>query len=207
MAGGVSSSIQDSRRRVLVRRRTRILLRNDARLNCVSLRSRFDGVARRGLSRVEMNALRAPLTAPSAPREECFHFSIDNADVVIDEMLRQLTSNARYNRPEMTEGSQASSDQVLVECSSLPPLLRDHLQAFLERQPEVRAVTRRLHVSDALLNPDTVGLVAPLFDLVVHLAVRPQASAPEAADDRAAPILKKVTEWTNAHRPRESRLV
>jgi hypothetical protein len=34
----------------------------------------------------------------------------------------------------MTQGSEASDDQVLVECSSLPPLLRNDLQAFLERQ-------------------------------------------------------------------------
>ena len=105
----------------------------------------------------------------------------------------------------MTQGSQTSSDQVLVECSSLPPPLRNDLQAFLERQPEVRAVTRKLRVSDALLNPDTAGLVAPRFDLVVHLAERPEASTPEAVDDRAAPILKKVAEWTTAHRPRETR--
>jgi len=104
----------------------------------------------------------------------------------------------------MTQGSQTSSDQVLVECSSLPPPLRNDLQAFLERQPEVRAVTRKLRVSDALLNPDTVGLVALRFDLVVHLAERPQASTTEAADDRAAPILKKVAEWTTAHQPRGS---
>jgi hypothetical protein len=51
----------------------------------------------------------------------------------------------------------------------------------------------------------TDGLVAPRFDLVVHLAERPQASTTGAADDRAAPILKKVAEWTNAHRPRGSR--
>jgi hypothetical protein len=106
----------------------------------------------------------------------------------------------------MTHGSQASSDQVLVECSSLPPPLRNNLQAFLERQPEVRAVTRKLRVSEALLNPETVGLVAPRFDLVVHLAERPhQASTAEAVDERAAPILKKVAEWTTAHRPRGSR--
>ena len=66
-------------------------------------------------------------------------------------------------------GSQTSSDEVLVECSSLPPPLRNDLQAFLERQPELRAVTPKLRVSDALLDPDTVGLVAPRFDLVVHL--------------------------------------
>lgn len=102
----------------------------------------------------------------------------------------------------MTQGSQPSGDQVLVECSSLPPPLRNDLQAFLERQPEVRAVTPRLRVSDALLNPDTVGIVAPRFDLVVHLAEHTQASTAEPADDRAAPILKKVAEWTGAHLPR-----
>jgi hypothetical protein len=102
-------------------------------------------------------------------------------------------------------GSQTSSDEVLVECSSLPPPLRNDLQAFSGRQPEVRAVTPKLRVSDALLDPDTVGLVAPRFDLVVHLAECPQASTAEAADDRAAPTLKKVAEWTNAHRPRGSR--
>ncbi len=105
----------------------------------------------------------------------------------------------------MTRDSQKFSDQVLVECSSLAPHQRNDLQAFLERQPEVRAVTRKLRVSDALLNSDTVGLVAPRFDLVVHLAERPRASTAEAAHERAAPILKKVAEWTDAHRPRESR--
>jgi len=85
----------------------------------------------------------------------------------------------------MTQSSEASGDQVLVECSSLPPLLRNDLQAFLERQPEVRAVTRRLHTSDALLNPDTVGLVAPLFDLVVHLAERPRPLSQSLFGERA----------------------
>jgi hypothetical protein len=105
----------------------------------------------------------------------------------------------------MTQGSQASGDQVLVECSTLPLPLRNDLQAFLQRQPEVRAVTRKLRISDALLNPDTVGLVATRFDLVVHLVERHQATTPEAADDRAAPILKKVAEWSTAHLPRGSR--
>ena len=102
----------------------------------------------------------------------------------------------------MTQSSEASSDQVLVECSSLAPPLRNDLQAFLECQPEVRAVTRKLCVSDALSNPDTIGLVVPRFDLVVHLAERPWPSTAEADDDRAAPILKKVAVWTDAHRPR-----
>src|SRR5215472_18781327 len=52
-------------------------LRNEASLNCASLRSRVHCVARRGLSRVEMNACLAPLTAPSAPLEECRHFLLD----------------------------------------------------------------------------------------------------------------------------------
>jgi hypothetical protein len=102
----------------------------------------------------------------------------------------------------MTQGSPTSGDQVLVECSSLPPPLRNELQAFLEHQPEIRAVTRKLRVSDALLNTDTVGIVAPRFDLVVQLAEHPQASTAESGEDRAGPILKKVAEWTDAHRPR-----
>ena len=102
----------------------------------------------------------------------------------------------------MTKSSEASSDQVLVECSSLPPLLRNDLPAFLERQPEVRAVTRKLHVNDALLNSDTVGLVALRFDLVVHLSECPRPSTAEEMDNRAAPILKKVAEWTVDNRTR-----
>ncbi len=86
---------------------------------------------------------------------------------------------------------------MLVECSSLSPLLRCDLQAFLERLPEVRLVTRKLHVSDALLKPDTVGLVTPRFDLVVHLA---EDNPTKSADDRATPILKQVADWTAAHR-------
>jgi len=44
-------------------------LRNEAPLNCVSLRSLVDGVGSGGLSRVEMNAPRAPLTALPKPEE------------------------------------------------------------------------------------------------------------------------------------------
>jgi hypothetical protein len=102
----------------------------------------------------------------------------------------------------MTQGPQSSDDQVLVECSSLPPPLRDDLQAFLERQPEVHAVTRKLHVSEALLSPDTAGLVVPRFDLVVHLSESSHASTAAEKDDRAAPVLKKVAEWTSANKPR-----
>jgi hypothetical protein len=62
-------------------------LTNEASLNCASLRSRVHYVARRGLSRVEMNALRAPLTALSARVEKCCHFLLDRADAFIDGWL------------------------------------------------------------------------------------------------------------------------
>src|SRR6516164_4792084 len=66
-------------------------LRNEASLNCASLRSRVHYVARRGLSRVEMNALRAPLTALSAPREDCRHFLLDRADAFIEASYGDVT--------------------------------------------------------------------------------------------------------------------
>ena len=40
-----------------------------------------------------MNALRAPLTALAARREQSCLFLLDNADVVIEGMLRQLTTD------------------------------------------------------------------------------------------------------------------
>ena len=97
--------------------------------------------------------------------------------------------------------TQLYSDEVLVECSSLSPLVRANLQEFLERQPEVQSVSRRFHVTDALLDPETQGLLIPCFDLVVHLA---SPSSPEGAATREAgfAILKKVAEWEQANRPR-----
>src|SRR6201997_2124486 len=77
----------------------------------------------------------------------------------------------------MTQSSEASSDQVLVECSSLSPLLRNDLQAFLERQPEVRAVTRKLRVSEAYRILILLRLVAPRFD-VLGLALLRQTMGP-----------------------------
>ena len=64
-------------------------------------------------------------------------------------------------------------------------------QCIMRERPVfgMRGCDTKVRVSDALLNPDTLGLVAPRFDLVVHLAERPQASTTEATDDRAAPIL------------------
>lgn len=97
--------------------------------------------------------------------------------------------------------SERSSDQVLVECALLSPLERVNLQTFLERQPEVQSVTRRLHASDSLFNPDTRGLVVPRFDLVVHLRVQlsPGSVASREAGDA---ILRKVAQWEQANRPR-----
>jgi hypothetical protein len=99
--------------------------------------------------------------------------------------------------------TEASSDQVLIECSTLSPLQRVDLQAFLERQPEVQSVTRRLHASDALLSPDTQGLVIPRFDLVVHPGVQFQHGS-AASREVGDAILRKVAEWQRAHRPRNS---
>src|SRR5215467_670787 len=140
MAGGVSSTIQDSRRRVLVRRRKRILLRNEAQLNFVSLRSPFDYVARRGLSRVEMNAQkRAPLTALSAPREECFHFWFDNADVVIEGMLRQrgqgcstVIVSSPHERYYLNSGDVCPSNKLKA---ILGTTIRNAMKCFPNRAP------------------------------------------------------------------------
>jgi len=56
-------------------------LRNEAPLNFVSLRSLVDGVGSGALSRVEMNALRAPLTALPSREDKCV---FDEADDFID---------------------------------------------------------------------------------------------------------------------------
>jgi hypothetical protein len=101
----------------------------------------------------------------------------------------------------MAEEIESPGNQVFVECSSLPLLLRNSLQTFLERQPEVRQVTRRLHASEPLVNPNIVGLVSLRFDLVVHLAEGSQFGA-ASKENTAALILKRVAEWTEAHRYR-----
>ena len=62
-------------------------LGNEASLNFVSLRSHFNSVGRRGLSRVEMNALRAPLTTLYVSAEMEIFFSLDTADAFIDGRL------------------------------------------------------------------------------------------------------------------------
>ena len=51
------------------------LLRNEVQLYLVSLRSPLDYGHGEGLSRVEMNALRAPLTAPPHAKVDLFVFS------------------------------------------------------------------------------------------------------------------------------------
>lgn len=70
----------------VLRNRTKelCLLRNEASLKFVSLRSRFDSVGRRGPSRIKMNALRAPLTALYVSIRRKFAFFLDSADAFID---------------------------------------------------------------------------------------------------------------------------
>ncbi len=60
-------------------------LRNEAPLNFVSLRSLVDGIGSGVLSRVEMNALQAPLTAPPNREDKC---AFDEADDFIDSRER-----------------------------------------------------------------------------------------------------------------------
>ena len=60
------------------------LLRNEASLNFVSLRSHVDSVRRRGPSRIKMNALRAPLTALYVSSGWGSLFFLDSADAFID---------------------------------------------------------------------------------------------------------------------------
>ena len=66
---------------VLEFKRERHPLRNEASLNFVSLRSPVDGVGSGALSMVEMNALRAPLTALPSREGKCL---FDEADDFID---------------------------------------------------------------------------------------------------------------------------
>ena len=61
--------------------------RNEAQLHFISLRSQFHYGARGELSRVEMNALRAPLTALPVPKGICRLFLLDGADALIDGRL------------------------------------------------------------------------------------------------------------------------
>ena len=70
-------------------------LRNEAPLDFVSLRSLVDGVGWGALSRVEMNALRAPLTALPSREDK---YVLDEADDFIDSdkaIFRQLPFSER----------------------------------------------------------------------------------------------------------------
>jgi hypothetical protein len=69
-------------------------LGNEASLNFVSLRSHFNSVGRRGLSRVEMNALRAPLTTLYVSAEMEIFFSLDTADAFIEADLNEAARTA-----------------------------------------------------------------------------------------------------------------
>jgi hypothetical protein len=73
-------------------------LGNEASLNFVSLRSHFNSVGRRGLSRVEMNALRAPLTTLYVSAEMEIFFSLDTADAFIDGRLTRTSDLRQISR-------------------------------------------------------------------------------------------------------------
>ena len=65
----------------------RILLWNEAQLKFVSLRSGFDCVARRRLSRVCDERPSGALDSPRRAIGEVLFFLFDNADVVIDVII------------------------------------------------------------------------------------------------------------------------
>ena len=67
-------------------------LRNEAPLHFVSLRSLLDGVGWGALSRVEMNALRAPLTALPSREDNCVFGEAD--DFIDSEMAIYRQSRA-----------------------------------------------------------------------------------------------------------------
>src|SRR6516162_11726514 len=86
--------------------------RNEAQLHFVSLRSQFHYGARGGLSRVEMNALRAPLTALPVPKGICRLFLLDGADALIDDcILKSLECflSRPAGRPQCDLGSKTST--------------------------------------------------------------------------------------------------
>src|SRR5262249_55336346 len=77
--------------------------RNEAQLHFVSLRSQFHYGARGELSRVEMNALRAPLTALPVPKGICRLFLLDSAGALTD---GQLSRKITQNHARASNGSQ-----------------------------------------------------------------------------------------------------
>ena len=66
-------------------------LGNEAALNFVSLRSLADGAGWEALSRVEMNALRAPLTALPSREDKCV---LNEADDFIDSEKASIRTKA-----------------------------------------------------------------------------------------------------------------
>ena len=67
-------------------------IRNEASLNFVSLRSLVDGVGSGALSRVEMNALRAPLTALLNQEGKCVFDEADDFTDSVMAIFQQLTA-------------------------------------------------------------------------------------------------------------------
>ena len=84
--------------------------RNEAQLHFVSLRSQFHYGAREGLSRVEMNALRAPLTALPVPMGICHLFLLDGADALIDGRL----FSTYHSKSQVTWGTDSAATTYRV---------------------------------------------------------------------------------------------
>jgi hypothetical protein len=110
-----------------------------------------------------------------------------------------------YHWRQMDELTESENDEVLVECSSLPPRLRRDLQAFLENQPEVQRVSPHLHVTDTLVDPETVGLVIPRFDLVVHLA-KANSGTVGGTEAQVAALEAKICRWVQENKPRGGKI-
>ena len=92
-------------------------LRNEAPLNFVALRSRVDGVGSGVLSRVEMNTLRAPLTALPSREHKCV---LDEADDFIDSVMaisQQLTGLLIHTERPNFHCSQSLTRFPSFECS------------------------------------------------------------------------------------------
>jgi len=84
----------------------RILLRNEAQLNFVSLRSCFDCVRAAKLSRVFDERPSGALDSLAARWEKCCYFLLDNADVVIEGVLKLPKRAAAASSPKRIKRTQ-----------------------------------------------------------------------------------------------------
>ena len=89
-------------------------LRNEALLNCVSLRSSLHCGGSGELSRVEMNALRGALDSSSDPdRRSVSNFVLDTADDFIDGVISDCVNCILANRSKITSNGRVSETNAL----------------------------------------------------------------------------------------------